>query len=379
VRRILRGLVPALRLPASAAMLLAACHSAAGPIRIGLAGPFEDSVGAPMLRAAQLAVSEINAAGGVRGRPLSLVIGDDIGEPDSAFTIATTMVQEGVVAVVGHVYSGTTLAAAPIYNDPAHPVAAISPSSSAPAVTRAGPWTFRVCPSDLQTGKALARFIRDRLGLTRGTVLYLNDEYGRGIRSVFVSEFLRRGGTIDEISPYLRSTVEVEPYLDRVIRQRTSGFLFIAGNEAEAEAILVAMRSRGLHVPVVGGDGLEGIQDEGDLAEGVYLSGAYLPSVATPANRAFVSAYQRAYPGAAPPNQPAAATYDILYLLRQVIGQVGTDRTRIRNRLAQIGTSAPAYDGLIGPIAFDSNGDVPDQRVLIGRVHAGQVDLVEAE
>ena len=93
---------------------LAACGSGNRPLKVGLAGPFSDDVGAPMRRAAELAVEEINASGGVNGRPLELVIRDDYGDPDSAVAVATALVDADVVAVVGHVYSGPTLAAAPV-------------------------------------------------------------------------------------------------------------------------------------------------------------------------------------------------------------------------------------------------------------------------
>ena len=99
---------------------LAACGDTGAPIRIGLAGPFSDPVGAPMKRAAELAVEEINAAGGVRGRPLELVTRDDFGDPDSAVAVASALEAAKVVAVIGHVYSGTTLAAAPVYNGAEH-------------------------------------------------------------------------------------------------------------------------------------------------------------------------------------------------------------------------------------------------------------------
>ena len=145
------------RRPSVLLLLLSACHGATGPIRIGLAGPFSDPVGAPMKRAADLAVEEINAAGGIQGQPIELVPRDDFGDPDSAVVVATSLQEAGVVAVIGHVYSGTTLAAAPIYNGASDPVVQISPSSSSPEVTDAGPYTFRVCPSDLAHGAALAR------------------------------------------------------------------------------------------------------------------------------------------------------------------------------------------------------------------------------
>ena len=357
--------------------LVLACGRDTGPVRIGIAGPLTDSVGAPMRRAVELAAEQLNAAGGVGGRPLQLVFGDDGGTPDSAVAVATALVDSGVVAVVGHVYSGATLAAAPVYNDPAHPVVQISPSSSAPEVSQAGAWTFRTCPSDLQQGAALARFVANRLGLVHGTVLYLNDPYGRGIRATFATEFARLGGLIDDQAPYLGEDPEVGPYFERIARRKLSQFVFLAGKRAEAEAILRDARARGVMVPFLGGDGLEGLEETGALAEGTYISGAYLAGFDTPKNRQFVLDYMRKYPNARPPNQAAAAAYDIVHLLRDVIAKVGTDRRRIRDAVAQIGLGAPAYEGVTGEIAFDSLGDVPRQRVIISRVTGGRVVAVE--
>ncbi len=138
------------------------------PIRIGLAGPFSDSVGAPMKRAAELAVEQINQAGGIGGRRIELVARDDYGDPDSAVGIATDLEAAGVVAVVGHVYSGTTLAAAPVYNGSRTPVLQISPSSSAPAVTDAGDYTFRTWPERPATGRRPRPFYGRPAGLQAG-------------------------------------------------------------------------------------------------------------------------------------------------------------------------------------------------------------------
>lgn len=358
-------------------VVLLACTPGGRPIRIGLAGPFTDSVGAPMKRAAELAVKQINASGGIEGRPIQLVERNDFGDPDSAVSVAEDLVAAGVVAVVGHVYSGTTLAAAPVYNRAGDPVTQISPSSSAPAVTSAGEFTFRTCPSDLQQGAALARFTADRLNLKRGTILYLNDDYGRGIRATFASEFARRGGTIDDFAPYLGQTPDVEAYVERLARRKTSQFVFLGGNLDEAAEVLRVARARGVTVPFLGGDALEGLEEIGALAEGTYISNAYLASFDTPRNRAFVFAYLRDYPNSQPPNQPAAATYDILFLLKDVIGRVGTDRRRIRDGVAQVGGEAAPFEGVTGQIAFDENGDVPRQRVIIGRVEGGHVRAVE--
>jgi branched-chain amino acid transport system substrate-binding protein len=358
-----------------AAGLSSACGNAStASIRVGVAGSFSDPIGLPMKLAAELAAEEINATGGINGRRLELVTRDDYADPDSAVFVANDLYQSGVSAVVGHLFSGMTLAAAPVYNGGSDPVVAISPSSSSPEVTTAGDFTFRICPSDLAHGAVLAHWVRDQLHLRRGAVLYLNDQYGRGIRQTFVREFSRLGGELASIDPYLGDRPDVTPYLERMVRERPE-FLVVAGNKGEAEAILRQARARGLSIPVLGGDGLEGIQEAGALAEGVYLSSAYFPSIPTQANRRFVAAFQRKYPQAGEPNQPAAATYDAIYLLRDVIARVGTDRATIRRALAGVGSATTPFEGVTGTVAFDTAGDVPEQNVYVGLVHGGAVQV----
>ena len=363
----------------AALLLVWGCSGSPEPIRIGLAGSLTDPVGIPMKLAAELAVEEINGQGGVDGRLLELIQRDDYGDPDSAVFVATDLYEAGVSAVIGHIFSGMTLAAAPVYNGGPDPVAAISPSSSSPDISTAGDYTFRICPSDLAHGIALAKWVHDTLKLERGAVLFLNDQYGRGVRQTFVRDFVRRGGTLQAIDPYLGDIPQVGPYLDRLAKVGGTDFLVIAGNRGEAEEILRQARRRGLTMPILGGDGLEGIEAAGALAEGVHLSSAYLPTLATPANRKFLQAYRRKFPAAGLPNQPAAATYDAVYLLGEVIGRAGSKRSAIRRELARVGGAAPAFRGVTGTVAFDAKGDVPNQTVYIGVVHGGAVQLADGQ
>lgn len=358
---------------------LCACHFSQAPIRIGLAGSLSDPVGIPMKRAAELAVSEINAAGGIRGRPLELLERDDYSDPDSAVFVATDLYDADVSAVIGHLFSGPTLAAAPVYNGGSDPVVAISPSSSSPDISTAGDYTFRICPSDLAHGAALARWVRDTLGFDRGAVLYLNDQYGRGVRQTFVRDFIKRGGVLLSVDPYLGDSPDVGAYLDRLAHLGRAQFLVVAGNRGDAEEILRQARSRGLTLPILGADGLEGIEGAGAIADGVYLSSAYLTTLPTAANRAFLQAYRKKFPGTGLPNQPAAATYDAVYLLRDVIARAGPKRQDVRRALAEVGTKTPGFKGVTGTVAFDMRGDVPNQAVYIGIVRDGTVRLAGSQ
>jgi branched-chain amino acid transport system substrate-binding protein len=360
-----------------ATLLLGACRGGGDTIVIGLAGPFSEARGHSMLLAARLAINEINAAGGVRGRRLALQVEDDSASNARAIATALKLRDDpNVVAVVGHVTSGATIAAADIYNSGANPLVEISPSASNPDLTGIGPFTFRVCATDLVHGTALARFAFRRLGARTAAVVYQNDDYGRGILATFGEEFRRLGGTIDEADPVLPGGAEIGPYLERIQRAARAQVLMLATDRVTGAAILRQARQRGITLPVMGGDALSGIQSEGALAEGVYFTSGYLPDRAGEANAAFLRAYGAANNGERPDHRGAGA-YDAVHLVADAIRDAGTRRAAIRDALAAVGTSRPAYDGVTGRIAFDPRGDVPDKTVVIGVVREGRIVPVE--
>jgi branched-chain amino acid transport system substrate-binding protein len=326
-----------------------------------------------MQHAAQLAVKEINARGGIRGRPLALRIVDDSARPDVAIRIAEQLVEDpAVVGVVGHLTSGTSLAAGRVYGEARRPVAMISPSASSPDLSGLNPYVFRVCPTDMSHGAQLARFAHETLGARRAAVLYIDDDYGRGLRLSFAAEFRRLGGLVVEEDPTLSNTPSFEPYLARLRAEGGVDVLMLATERAGGELVLREMAQLGEHWPALGGDALTGIEAAGSIAEGVRLSSAYLPDRPGERNAQFVVSYGRAYAGQRPDHR-GAGTYDIVYLLAQVMSSVGTDRRAIRDQLAKVGVNKPAYDGVTGTIAFDARGDVPEKPVVIGVVRRGQL------
>lgn len=354
---------------AGATLSWLACSRPSGPIEIGLAGPVSQPRGAAMLRGAQLAVDQINARGGVGGRLLKLRVVDDSASEDAAARAAQVLYDDpDVVAVVGHLTSDASIVAAQVYGGGAHPVTLISPTASSPDLSGISPYFFRICPSDSSHGMALAKFAFHALVARRAGILFVSDDYGRGIRKTFAAEFSRLGGSVIEADPYVPATPSLEPYLSRM-RQRGIDVLVLAADRPGAELALRQMRTLGLDWPVIGGDALTGIEGGGQ-AEGIRISSPYLPAQPGDQNAAFIADYGRAYHGEHPDHR-AASSYDIVNLLARGIRAGGTDRRSLRGYLSRVGRGIPAFDGVTGKIAFDDAGNVPSKGVVIGVVRHG--------
>lgn len=359
---------------------MAACDGGGGgTVYIGVAGPLSVANGISMKQAAEMAAAEINEAGGIRGDSVKLVFGDDGADPQKAILVASTLKGDPrVVAVIGHVNSAASLRAATIYNaddEVGPPVVQISPASSAPALRQAGPWTFRITPTDLEFSPALATHARG-MDLRRAAVLYVNDDYGQGVMTTFERAFRREGGAVVAADPFtpdvLARGTELDPYLVRAI-SRGADALVIGGQAAEGVKIIQAARRLGFTGPILGSDGLTGAKDAGPVAEGVFISSAFLPDRPDTMSQRFVASYRERYQVL--PDHRGAMTYDIMYLLRDAIQAAGTDRRAVRDYVATIGGEggAPAHRGVSGPIAFDTAGDVREKPVMVGVVRRGQL------
>jgi len=349
---------------------LAACgHGAGGDtIVIGVTGPFSQPRGVSMKAGAELARDEINKAGGIGGKQVELVFADDSASNDAAVRIAGEFRDNArMVAVIGHLTSGPTIAAAPIYNDVSEPMALISPSASSPLITEdGGRAVFRVCPTDFAHGQALARHARNVLRARTAAILYENDAYGRGVSANFVNDFRQLGGTIVSEDPYNKSIASFEPYLRRLQQRGGADVIIIAGVRDGAERILATRDSLRLTSTVMAGDGVIGIEATG-RAEGLFVSSAWLADRPDARSQAFVKAYRDANSGASPDHRGAGA-YDIIYILARAINEVGADRHAIVEYLEGLGTTSAPYEGVTGRIIFDAEGDPKEKPVAVGVV-----------
>lgn len=347
---------------------LAGCGPDHGdPVVFGVVGPIDAPYGLSMKQGAELAQQEINDAGGIGGRPLELRVRDDRADPQAAIAIADAFLKDPeIVAVVGHVNSSAMIAAGPVY-DAGLP--AVATSATSPQISRLGDWVFRMATSDSANAVELARLAR-RMN-TPTAVLYANDDYGRGLASSFGSALQAEGAALLESDPYLESTEDFRPYLER-LRRQGAGLIFIAGLEEGAARIIQQARALGLEARFLGGDGLEGLTTMGRIYDGTLVGLLYHPHT-NDRSRTFAERYRAAYGREA--DSFAALGYDATRLLARAVESAGSDREDVRRYLSRVGGEVPAFPGATGIIRFDENGDPIEKGFAVGEIRGGEILL----
>lgn len=357
------------RLLLALAMLGAACARDASPVVIGAAGPWTESYGEMDKRGVELAVEEINARGGVRGRPLRVIERDDQGDGSRAAQIAADYLDNrSVVAVVGHVTSGAMMAAARIYD---HGLPAIATSASSPDLSGISPWVFRVIPSDSANGTDIAHFV-DALGMQHVAVLYENTPYGRGLTEAFRRNYV--GSLVAELPIPAEERSNFEPYVS-FLRARAPDAVFVAGTVSSALGLLREARRQHFTGAFIGSDGWTGVTSDTASAEGSYVAAPFTPRDARPEARRFVNAFRAKY--GVDPDGNAALGYDATCLVAQAIEAVGPSRSRVREWLARLDAKT-AFQGVTGSLRFSAQGDVIGHTLIMSRVHDGALLVASA-
>jgi branched-chain amino acid transport system substrate-binding protein len=372
----LRPRVPPLVALAAAAVLASCNRGQGGQVTFALSGPLKQDYGVSTRRGAELAAREINADNGINGQQLVLLAKDDEANQEKAIAIAAELVNDPkVVALAGPVNSGTTIAAAPIYNGQAGSVKGALPqlatTATSPDVSRLGDWTYRIASSDSANAVALAATARQMA--PRVAVMYTNDDYGRGLAGSFRSALVAAGGQVAEYDPFSESTADFTPYLRR-IQMRGVQMVFVAGLDSAAAAIIRQARALGLQARFIGGDGLVPLVGKGPTFEGTMVGLLYHPASGDRA-RTFAEAYRQAY--GADPDPFAAAAYDAVKLLAAAARANGPSREGIQRYLHTLGQDggAPVFQGATGDIRFDAHGDPLQKGFAVGVISNGTIQL----
>ena len=319
----------------------------------------------------RIAAEEINAAGGVLGRKIRLIVENDQGRPDEAASAVTKLItSDGVIALIGENSSNQSLAAAPIAQQ--YQVPMISPSSTNPAVTEKGEYIFRVCFTDPYQGKALASFARNTLKLDSAAILVdRKSDYSVGLAGVFREEFQKMGGRIVGEQSYSGGDSEFRPQLT-TIKQAAPKALFIPGFYTEVGQIAIQARDLGIDVPLIGGDGWDSpvvIEIGGKAVEGSYFSDHYFVGDDRPVVQEFVRGYRSRHQKN--PEANAALGYDALRIFAEAVKKAGSlDRKAIRDQIA----STKDYQGVSGTITMGPDRN-PIKPVAMIKIENGQMNF----
>lgn len=364
-------LFPVRKLYCILSLVLAACggSKAGGVVRFGAAGPWDQAYGAMNRRGMELAYDQIRARPDYGQHPVEIDWQNDQADGQKATTIARHFVTDpSVVAVIGHVNSGTEVAAAKVY-DGGHLVS-VATTATSPALTGISPWVFRVISSDSVNGLHMAEFASTALNKHRAAILYENNAYGRGLADAFRRNFR---GTVVDFDPIAEGAQDFEPFVT-YLKTVTPDLVFIPGTDASGLSFLKEVRRQKFDVTLMGGDGWTPLSVDTALAEGVYVGAPFSAEDPDPAVQTFVQQFRAKYH--LTPDGNAALGYDATNLLYYALTRVGPDRAKIRDFLAGL-TERTAWKGVTGNIYFGANGDPVGKSVVMTVIRNGALKVVD--
>lgn len=310
----------------------------------------------------QMAVEEINAAGGIGGKKVRLITYDDKGDAKEAGNAVTRLVtNDGVKAVIGQVASKLSLAGGPICQE--HGVPMISPSSTNPAVTQVGDMVFRVCFIDPFQGSVCARFARDHIKAETAAILYdQSTPYSVGLMEEFEKAFVKAGGKVVRKETFQAGDQDFSSQLTQ-IRAADPQVVFIPVYYAQIGNIAQQARQLGIKVPFVGADGWE----SGQLAslaagalDGSFYSNHYSQESDAPKIKEFLAKYKAKYGEI--PDSMAALGYDAASVL---FAAMKTAPALDGKDLAAAIAKTKDFDGVTGKITLNENRDAVKPAVML--------------
>lgn len=319
-------------------------------IKLGYLGPLTGeaaSIGESGVAGAEFAVKEINDQGGVLGKKLVLIIEDDQCSNKGAEAMNKLVNVDKVIAITGPDCSASAGPALPIAQAVGVPV--ILRWASAPHLTKIGDYIFRVYPSDTFQGQFAAEFIFNKLSKKKVAVLYVKNDWGQGLRDVFIEKFKSLGGEIVFDEGVAQEEKDFRSLIAKM-KDKTPEAIYLPLYPAGGVAAIKQLKENKVNLPIVGGDAYD--SDEvikSDIAEGIMYTVAKIDNPEDFQKRVSEVTVKKADKISAP------MAYDSIKIIAEAIKKAGkVDRKAIRDELAKT-----FYQGISSPlIEFDENGDL---------------------
>jgi branched-chain amino acid transport system substrate-binding protein len=341
-------------------------------IKIGVAGPLTGTnaaFGTQLKTGADLAVSDINKAGGIMGQKVTEIAVDDACDPKQAVTAANTLVTDGVSMVDGHFCSSSSIPASAVYTDAG--IVEITPASTNPTYTDQGTaFTFRTCGRDDQQGKVAALYIHKHFPDAKIAVLDDNSTYGKGIADQVRANLAKLGMAVTYNASY---TAGDKDYTSLVSRMKQAGItlVYLGGYYADTGLIVRQGATQGF-APHYFSEDAAATQDfwttAGPAAEGVLLT--FPP----PAEKASTAAKAVAELTAMKedPTGYVLYSYATIQIWAEAAKKAGSiDGAKVA---AELKSGGP-WPSVLGPVSFDSKGDVVNAAYAIYKFHDGNYSV----
>lgn len=363
-----------------------------GSVKLAFAGPLSGSGeagGREMLAAAEALAADVNAAGGINGLKLEIAPFDDRNSADGARAAAEEIARRGdILAVIGHNYSSSSLAAAPIYAGAGIP--AVSPASTNPNVTRGNPWYFRTIFSDVTQGAFLARYAHDALEAEKVAVVASVDPYAGEVSASFrraageTGLRINHDAALDPKSPDFAANVAALTEKLRALPPDT--IILLAMHIDPAVTVVRAIRDAGLRFRILGPDSLGSTRfaqafaalpneqnKPGHYTDRLFVSVPFLTDTGNQEARQLIGRMERKMGRLTTWGAPFA--YDAAKLLATAAKRAelrpgaavsASAREAVRDQLTAMRSPGSAIAGATGPLRFDSD-NTPLKSLIIGQ------------
>ena len=334
-------------------------------IKVGLYGDLTgatSSFGQSTKNGVELAVEEINAAGGVNGKKIVIISEDDQGRPEQAKTVVSKLIsQDKVEALLGEVASTNSLAAAPVAQEAKIPM--ITPSSTNPKVTEVGDYISRVCFIDPFQGAVMAKFSANTLKAKTAAIFGdVNSDYSKGLTQFFKEEFTKLGGKVVAEEAYTQNDPDFKGQLTK-IRELKPDVIYIPGYYSQVGIIAKQARELGMNMPLLGGDGWDSPELwklGGAALKNSYISNHYSADNPAPEIQNFVKAYKAKFN--VDPDSLAALAYDAAKVLADAIKRAGgTESAKLKDAI----NATKDFPGVTGKITLDGKRNAVKPAVVL--------------
>lgn len=347
---------------AAAFIGVAAAQDSKEPIKLGaievLTGP-NNRYGLPAQRAFDLAVDEINKAGGVLGgRPLAIAYEDSAGNKDQAMNAARKLIgRNKVPLILGPTLSNEMFAVGPVVNERKIPI--IGTSTTASGITAIGPWVFRTAMPESDVIPVTLKAARDRLGIKKVVVMYANDDaFTKSAYDVMKDSLAKLGVETLATETFSGKDTDFTAQLTKA-KNLNPDAIVVSGHVDAASGIILQGRQLGIDKKVrfIGGNGFNSpklAEIAGAAADGTLVGSPWFIAKKDEVNQKFVKAFHAKYGDE--PDQFAAQAYDTMYLVAKAINAAnGTDPEKLREALQNV-----KNNGVMGPFSFTEGRDPAD-------------------